>query len=75
MEIFVVETYLEFDLAAVEILPADFVALAVAAGTIDLASKVAVATIIVVEKFSDLSQTLAMNHSYLPNDCQVLKME
>lgn len=70
---FVAQTNLEFDWAAVEISPADFVALVAAVDTVDLASKVDAATVIVVERFFDLSQTLAMNHLDLPNDCQVLE--
>lgn len=67
------KTNLEFDWAAAEILPVESVALTAAAGTVDLASTVDVATVIVVERFSDLSQTFAMYHSDLPNDCQVLR--
>lgn len=67
------QTNLAFDWAAVDILPVESVALAAAAGTVDLASTIDVATIIVVERFSDLSQTFAMYHSDLPNDCQVLE--
>lgn len=65
-------TNLEIGWVAVGISLVDFVVMVVVADTVDFASTVDVAILIVVEKSFDLSQTFPMNYLDWSNDCQVL---